>query len=90
VAAVCAGLPGGGVRRPLGRRLWPLGRRAAAGAVGRSEKLWRRLVGEGVARERRREEKEMKGKIGAGGGLGGQARTAAVGEPGRAEVRSSI
>jgi hypothetical protein len=71
MAAVCAGLPGGGVRRPLERGLWPLGRWAAAGAVGRWENgavTWSR---KGAARERKREEKEMKGKIGAGGGLGG-------------------
>jgi hypothetical protein len=73
---VCGGLWGGG--------LWPLGRRAAAGAVVRREEGAVARSGKRASQERKREEKEMKGKIVGGRGWGAGPRGCG-GEPGRAE-----
>jgi hypothetical protein len=75
---------GGARRRPLWRRCAPAspaevcgglwGGGLGSGAAGRSEIDAVAWSGKLAARERKREEKEMKGKIGAGGGLGAGSR----------------
>jgi hypothetical protein len=75
----------GGPGAVLGRWVVASGRRAAVGAVGRSEEGAVVRSEKRASPERKREEKEMKEKFFGDGGLGGAGQRRCGGEPGRAE-----